>query len=103
MSVIDSIKNYARDSVASTGVKVYIKTDLGPELQVFDSDAPAGKSGGALPIRYAVRVTDRNGVELANYGEYPKTSLIKAALVWGALGAGVYLILAGALRTIEAV
>lgn len=84
-------------AVDTRGVQVYLKTDIGPELKIYDSDAPAS-SGEGLPIKYAVRVTDRQGNQLTGYGEPPATNPIKAAIFAGVILAGVYLALTGLVR-----
>lgn len=99
-SVVDRLQEYIVSEVQERGVKVFLKTDLGPELQIYDSAAPES-SGEGLPIKYGVKVRDSQGRTLGSYGGYPATNPIKAAVVGGVLGVGLFVIFAGFLRIIK--
>lgn len=97
---LEMLQGYAVDAIEAKGVKVFLKTDIGPEIQVYDSDAPAS-NGEGLPIKYAVRVTDRNGKAITQYGEPPATDTIKASIIWGGMGFAMYIMLSGVARIIN--
>ena len=72
LSLIDS-------QVNNRGAQIWLKTNLGPAIKIYDADTP----GGGSFIKAGVFVTDRNHVELASYGGKPPTNWVYA----GALGA----------------
>jgi hypothetical protein len=86
----------AREAVSSGGVRVYVKTNLGPEVRVSGSDGRG--LADALGIRAAVVVRDRDGRKIAGYGEYPATDPLRAGALWGAVALAVYLLLRGVLK-----
>lgn len=85
----------AREAVASGGVRVFVKTNLGPELAVT-----GGGSGlfDALGIKAGVIVRDKHGNTLASHGGYPATDPLKVALLVAVAGALGFILLRGVLR-----
>lgn len=98
----DAASGYASDKLDEKGLQIFLKTDFGPAVKVYDADQPGGNDS-SLPIKYAVTVTDRNGKRLTGYGEPPATNPLKAALLIGVVGAGIYFLLAGVVSSINQV
>jgi hypothetical protein len=85
----------ARDAFRSGGVRVFVKTNLGPEFPV------SGGGGGladALGLQAGVVLRDRQGNRIASYGGYPPTDPFRVALLVAAAGALGFLLLRGVLR-----
>lgn len=100
MSILDDVKELVVDSYERRGVKVYVKTDIGPEIKVFDSDAPVNKDGSDTSsdsqlIKYGVIVRDRKGKRIGSYGKYPDTNPIKLLIIAGVVGTGLFITLKG--------
>lgn len=77
------------------GLKVSVKTNLGPELAV------SGQGRGlaeALGIKAAVIVRDRDGRQLVTYGTPPATEPLRVALLAIIAGALGWLFIRGVLR-----
>lgn len=92
----DKVVDKLVDSIDDAGVQVYVKTDLGGEIKVYDSDDPSvEKKSGSTFIKYGIKVKNRNGKELMSYGEYPKTNYIKMLAVVGVVGTGLFIALSG--------
>ena len=85
----DVLTRIALDEAQSRGLRVAVKTDLGPEVTVYDATRPPGPS----LVRFGVVVRDKTGQVLARYGDYPPTNWIKAGslvLVAGVLAVAVW-------------
>lgn len=95
--ILKQVGNVAYDAQTG-GLQVSVKTNLGPEFDIWDGRAGGGSLAQALGIRGAIIVRDRNGTPIFVHGEVPKTNLLLA----GALLAGVsylgYLVWRGATR-----
>lgn len=74
------------------GVKLYIKTNLGPEILAYDSDTPDSAPGF---IKAGVRVTDREGNDVASYGGQPRTNYIVLGAIALMLTTGTTLLIRG--------
>lgn len=99
MSTFDRLQEWAIDQYQEKGIQVFLKTDIGPELKIYDSDAPAS-NGEGLPIKYGVQVRDRSGNSLGKYGDYPATNPVKAAAVLAVIGLGLFVLTAGIMRSV---
>lgn len=95
MSLTDDIIKIGFNQIDRNGLQVHLKTDLAPSIKIYDIDSPSSESGGDSLIKYGVTVTDRNGKELSNYGGKPKVNLLKVALLYGVLGAGLFVVAKG--------
>lgn len=73
--------NEARD----LGLTVSVKTDVTPEVTVFDANAPIATGPGFLQAGIVVR--DRTGKVIASYGDYPPINWFKVAALGLALAA----------------
>lgn len=76
------------DFAARAGLKVYVKTNLGPEILVHDAAAPSSR--GIIQAGAVVR--DSTGRELARIGDYPATNRTLAAGIIAAAVLVAYLI-----------
>lgn len=89
-NLFDDLQTAARGYAQGKGLKVLIKTNLGPAITVYDADAP--DSGPGL-VKAGVILTDRTGNEITTYGKIPKTDwLIVGALVTMVTAAGVLMV-----------
>lgn len=79
--VVGNAKNKAVKSFKEKGLRVYLKTDLGKEILVYNSANVNNKSQNNGIIQYAVKVIDKNGKIITEYGQYPKTNFIKVAAI----------------------
>ncbi|MBT8448594.1 MAG: hypothetical protein KJO69_02835 [Gammaproteobacteria bacterium] len=95
-SVINKFTTATQESINRAGIQVYVKTDLGPEIKVYDSDDKTveEKSGSAL-VRYGVQMRTREGRVITEYGQYPQTSLPKLGALLAVAGFGSFIILRG--------
>lgn len=90
MSLLDDLKAAATAAAENRGIRVLVKTNLGPAIPIYNSDSPS--SGPGL-IKAGVIVTDRNGKELAAYGGKPPTDwLMVSGLVLMIASAGVLMV-----------
>ncbi|MFK5947953.1 MAG: hypothetical protein QM500_04170 [Methylococcales bacterium] len=86
---LSELKDRAIEKVKKDGIQIWIKTDLGSSIKVYDSDAESlpGQSSddGAFPtlVEYGVQVRNRNGKVLKKYNEFPKTNYVKLGLITG--------------------
>lgn len=69
----------AGDIVRSGGVRVSVKTNLGPEIPVFNGTGQGGGIARALGLEAGVIVRDRNGRVIATHGDPPPTEPLKVA------------------------
>ncbi len=79
------------------GIQVFIKTDLTPELKVFDSatlDKAVNENSSPL-VNVGVRIIDKKGKELYNYGGFPETNPVKSLALYGGLAGLLYLAFKG--------
>lgn len=82
--------------VASQDVRVYVKTNLGKEVLIYDSGNPSvAEKGGESFIKYGIKVKNQNDVELFNYGSYPRTNYFIIAGLVGSASLGLFIILKG--------
>lgn len=78
--VLDQVIDLAGDYVNSGGLRVSVKTNLGPAIPVYSGQRQGGLAA-MLGLKAGVIVTDRNGKEVARYGAPPPTEPIKVILV----------------------
>lgn len=76
-SLIDIGVEYSKD------IKVYAKTNLGPELKIYDTSSKPSKIPSILKV--GIRVEDRKGNTIASYGGQPKTDYILLAGIFGSI------------------
>lgn len=86
------------EAVNREGLQAYVKTDYGPAIKVYDSDAPTSKPSGI--IKAAIKITNRDGKTLATLGEWPKTNYIKAGIVVVSLATLFYIMVQGIKRQV---
>lgn len=91
----EKIKTKAANLYDDTGATVSIKTNLTPEIQVFDTAKKSAKSNGNQFLKYAIIVRDKNGTVLFKHGEYPETDPVKSAIVYSLIGLSAYIFLRG--------
>lgn len=79
---------------------ISVKTSLGPEIVIYDSQTPAVASDGALGglVKVGVIARKHDGKQLYNYGGYPDTDWILTGAIIGAVGFTTYLLLRGLLK-----
>jgi len=92
----ENLKDKVIEGVAAQDIRVYIKTDLGKEVKIYDSGEPAvADEGGEGFIKYGVKIKNQNDRVIASYGDYPDTNYIKLAAIFGILGTGLFITLKG--------
>lgn len=81
--IIDILKYTVSNQLHDNGVKIFVKTDLGKEILVYDAAAPVNQTTGETNnlIKVGISVRDKNGNVITNYGGNPKTNYFKVAAV----------------------
>lgn len=80
----------ALDEARDRGLTVSVKTDLGPEVTLYDATKPP--SSFEL-VKFAVIIRDKDNKTIGGFGGYPATNWIKAGslvLISLALALAVY-------------
>ena len=95
-SLAADLLGLAREAVTRGGVRVYVKTNLGPEFPV--SGGGGGGLGDLLGLKAGVVVRDKAGAKLASYGGYPATDPMRAAVLWGSVALVAFLLVRGVLK-----
>lgn len=81
------IGRVAFDEARDRGLTVSIKTDLGPEVTVYDATKPPSNFN---LVKFGVMIRDKDQKVIGGFGEYPATNWIKAgSLVLIVLAVGV--------------
>lgn len=75
------------------GIQVFIKTDLGPAIMIYDSDAPVSNQPGL--IKGGVEIRERDGDVLTRFGDWPQTNYIKAGVITVSVLSLLYIIVQG--------
>lgn len=88
----------AGDIVRSGGVRVYVKTNLGPEVAVTGTGNAQRGLLDLLGLKAAVVVRDRDGRRIAGYGDPPATDPFRVALLVTVAGALGFVLLRGVLK-----
>lgn len=91
----DRLKTEAINLYTDTGATVSIKTNLTPEIKVFDSLKKSEKTDEKKFLKYSLIVRDKNGKILYKHGEYPETDPVKSAIVYSLIGISAYIFLRG--------
>lgn len=93
MSLIDPLQTAAQGYERIHGVRVIVKTNLWPAYTVYNSDTANVSAGGFNFVKAGVRVTDRQGNVLAEYGGWPSTNWpVVGIAAAGILVAGIALL-----------
>lgn len=91
MSAADVLNTYAK----TVGLQLAVKTNLGPEMLVYNADAPQTKSLIASMLKAGIVVRDRNGNIIASEGGYPKTNPALAVSLFALAGLGLFFMARG--------
>lgn len=97
MSVFEDLQEYAIKKASEVDVKVYVKTDITPEVLAYDStkvDKDTGEDNNSGLLKYKVRVTSGSGKELFKHGE-AETNIVKSAIVYGGLLFSLFVVVKG--------
>lgn len=99
-NVIDYLKYAAENKAYEKGIKIYVKTDLGKEVLVYDAQKPVSQTTGETNdlIKVGITVKDKNGSVITNYGGNPKTNYLKVGLVVTPMLVMGFLMLRGIIR-----
>jgi hypothetical protein len=97
-SIADVLKYTVNNQAYERGIKVFVKTDLGKEILVYDAREPQGKGGGTDIIKAGITIKDKDGSVITNYGGYPKTNYLKVAAVTVPILFVVFLMVRGAVK-----
>lgn len=95
---LDQLTALARAKVTGAGVRVYLKTNLGPAVPLYTGSTGEPGLLSSLGVKGGVIVTDAQGNTLARYGEPVATDPLKAGLILGALGLVGFIVLRGILK-----
>lgn len=100
MNVLDILKQVGETAYQAQtgGLRVSVKTNLGPEFDVWDGRSKTGSLAQLLGIRGAIIVRDRDGKPIFVQGEPPATNWILTALYGAGIAYLGYLIWRGATR-----
>jgi hypothetical protein len=86
-----AVKYYDR-----AGPTVSVKTNLTPEITLFDSSKHSDpKTNKSKFLKYSVIVRNKNGEVLYQQGEYPETDKIKTTVIYTGLAIGAYIFIRG--------
>lgn len=85
-----AVKYYDR-----AGPTVSVKTNLTPEITLYDSTKPIGTKSTNKFLKYSVIVRNKKGEILYQQGEYPETDKMKSAVIYTGLAIGAYIFLRG--------
>jgi hypothetical protein len=97
--LIGVIGRVTGSAIQSSGVRVSVKTNLGPEFTVWDGPAKAGAGlAQSIGIRGAVIVRDAQGNVLFTHGEPPETNLLLSAIFFSVAAYIGFLIWRGATK-----
>jgi len=91
--VTSSARTKAVKRFREKGIQVFVKTDLGKEKLVYDS-AVISDNKQSL-VKFGVKIKDRNGNIITEYGQYPPTSSAKQAIILGTALIGGWTIFKG--------
>lgn len=88
-SFSDELFDIAGSYVRQGGVRVSVKTNLGPELPIFSGTGEGGGLASKLGLKAGVIVRSQDGSTIATYGDPAPTEPIKVialAIVLGVIG-----------------
>jgi len=76
----------------SSGFQVYAKTQFGPEIEVYDSQAAPAPPGilQTLTGPIGMQIRDESGNVVASYGEWPDTNPLAVAAIVGLVALAGY-------------
>ncbi len=86
---------------AREGVTIRVKTNVTPELVLYDAAAQGPTLFDLLGIKFQVKATTADGKEIARYGEDVQINPLLAGAYWSALALGVVLIGATIVRVVR--
>jgi len=72
--ILDTLADVARGAVQGRGLRIQVKTNLGPPVTIYDYDDPS--QDGPAFIKAGLVMTDRFGKPMATYGTIPETDYI---------------------------
>lgn len=98
MTLVGILGHAAGDVLASGAVRVALKTNLGPELEVAGGPRDGGGIAAALGIKSALIVRDAQGRELYVHGQVPATNYLLVAVLLGAVAFVGFLLVRGVLK-----
>lgn len=78
-NLLGEVSGIAADYVRTGGVRVSVKTNLGPEIPVYSGSGGSGSN--LLGIKAGVIVRNRDGGVIATYGDPPATDPIRVAML----------------------
>jgi hypothetical protein len=103
---LDSLAAQAGDALtdAAGNLSVAVKTNLGPEITVWDGSASDGEGGTPstslaeiLGVKAAVIVRAGSGRVLKQFGDYPATDPVRVVIALAALGMLLFVLVRGVL------
>lgn len=94
--ILQGLGAAARGAAQGRGVRVLIKTNLGPAFTVYDHDDPGADGPGFL--KAGVMIQDRNGQPIGKLGTIPQTDWLVLGAILAVVGAGVFLMVRGVVK-----
>lgn len=101
MNFLDVLKTVGETAYQAQtgGLQISLKTNLGPELKIWDGKSKDGRSlAQLLGIKGAFIVRDRVGKVIMIHGEVPKTNILLSAAYLAGASYIAYLIWRGVRR-----
>lgn len=93
---VEDLYNKLVDGISKQDVKIYVKTDLGKEVLVYDSGSPVEDNPESKSfIKYGIKIKNQNDKELFSYGDYPETNYLKLGGVAFVVAVGLFVTLKG--------
>lgn len=94
------LEDIAGSLINQESYQVYIKTNLGPEVMVYDSSAPSDDQPSILSglVEAGISIRTSSGKELANYGGYPETNILLSLGLGGLIGFSLFSLIRGAIK-----
>lgn len=96
----DKAAKYTDNYLDEKGIQVHVKTDFWPSIKVYDSDNQSD-SGANSPLKYSIKITNRDGKIIKQLNDIPQTNPVKAAAIVGVVGVGAVLIMLGVRHMFE--
>lgn len=95
-----AVENTLQRAQAS-GVTIRVKTNVTPELVLYDAAQTGPTFFDLLGIKFQIRAETADGKEIARYGDDVSVNPLLAGAYWSALALGVVLIGATIVRVIR--
>lgn len=81
------------------GVQIFVKTNLGPKIKIYDSDNPETVDGDSI-VKVGIKIQERDGDTIVSAGGWPETNYLYAGVIVVSVLSLMYVIVQGIKRQI---